>query len=57
MQKDIKLYNRFKSYDNFNNVFLHSYKAFYIAGTTLLWVMGESSGKGWWLLALVNGGW
>ena len=52
-----KLHDRFKRYNDFNDVFLSMInKGFFGSVSSQLWIMGDSGGEGRWLLALVTGG-
>ena len=50
-RKTSKLHNRFKSYDNNNDVVC---PCFFGSANSLLWIIRESAGEGLWLLALVT---
>ena len=40
----VQFKNQFKSYDGFNNVFVHDKLGFFFgSGTSLPWIMGESA--------------
>ena len=41
-----KLLDRFKIYDDLYDFFVHDYLDFFGSGTSLLWIMGESTAEG-----------